>query len=107
MMGTESKDCIVGMVERQTMYLWIGKLQARAVCCPNKAFIALIQSTDMPVNSIIADNGTEFHGHREIEISTGTNFIFATPHHARERGAMKKPTVAFVNTFQKGIPCIN
>lgn len=86
MMGTGSKDCIVTIVERQTRYLWIGKLQARTVCCLNEAVIAFIQSTDMPVLSITADNGTEFHGYRDIESSTGTKFYFATPHHAWERG---------------------
>ncbi len=36
--------------------------------------------------SITADNGTEFHGCRDIEAATGVVFYFALPHHSRERG---------------------
>ena len=39
-----------------------------------------------PFLSITADNGTEFHGYKQIEEQTGTRFYFATPHHSWERG---------------------
>ena len=38
------------------------------------------------MRTITADNGTEFHGYAAIERATGTQFYFATPHHAWERG---------------------
>ena len=38
------------------------------------------------MHTITADNGTEFHDYATIERRTGTQFYFATPHHAWERG---------------------
>ena len=38
------------------------------------------------IKTITSDNGTEFHGYREIEAAGGVTFYFATPHHAWERG---------------------
>jgi IS30 family transposase len=32
------------------------------------------------------DNGTEFHGYKQLEKLTGTTVYFATPHHSWERG---------------------
>jgi IS30 family transposase len=84
--GKGDKDCIVTLVERKTRYVWIGKLQARTVCCLNDAVMAFISTTSIPVFSITADNGTEFHGYKDIENATGTKFYFANPHHAWERG---------------------
>ncbi|MCE5192010.1 MAG: IS30 family transposase, partial [Actinomycetia bacterium] len=36
--------------------------------------------------TITADNGSEFHGYKQIEEATGVPFYFATPHHSWERG---------------------
>jgi transposase, IS30 family len=36
--------------------------------------------------TITADNGTEFHGYREIEAATGVPIYFATPDRSWERG---------------------
>ncbi len=85
-MGKGGKDCIVTMVERRTRYLWIGKLAERTVACLNAAVIRFIHSTSYPVLSITSDNGTEFHGYKDIEAATDTKFYFAHPHHAWERG---------------------
>jgi transposase, IS30 family len=38
------------------------------------------------IRTITVDNGTEFHGYKDIEESTGTMIYFATPHHSWERG---------------------
>jgi len=45
----------------------IGQLKARTVTELNRAVIDLIDSTPLPVLSITADNGTEFHGYKQIE----------------------------------------
>lgn len=80
------KPCIVTLVERKTGYVMIGKLGARTVAELNRAAIHLITSAPLPVYTITADNGTEFHGYKHIEAATSARFYFATPHHSWERG---------------------
>lgn len=82
----KGKPCIVTLVERATGYLLIGKMKARTVAELNRATLALLSTTKLPVRTITADNGTEFHGYKHIEAETGTQFFFATPHHSWERG---------------------
>lgn len=86
MLGKGSKRCIATLVERKTGYLIIGILDARTVECLNAKVIELIGRHNMPFLSITADNGTEFHGYKDIEQATKTTFFFATPHHSWERG---------------------
>ncbi len=56
----------------------LGGAPAEAQCGPRRGGGA--------VRTITADNGTEFHGYAAIERATHTQFYFATPHHAWERG---------------------
>lgn len=82
-----TKHCIVTLVERATGYVMIGKLKARNVAELNRATLALLSDAPMPVRTITADNGTEFHGYARIEERTSVPFYFATPHHSWERGS--------------------
>ena len=80
------KHCIVTLVERTVGFTLIAKLSARNVAELNRATIRLIEQSPLPVLTITADNGTEFHGYKAIESATGVQFFFATPHHSWERG---------------------
>lgn len=84
-LGT-GKPCIVTLVERTTGYVTIGKLRARTTAELNQATLALLASAPLPVRTITADNGTEFHAYKGIEAQSGARFFFATPHHSWERG---------------------
>lgn len=84
-LGT-GKPCIVTLVERATGYVAIGKLRARTTAELNQATLALLASAPLPVRTITADNGTEFHAYKDIEAQSGARFFFATPHHSWERG---------------------
>lgn len=84
--GNGAKDSLLTMVERATGYVQIHKIQARTVEQVNQATINIIKHQPNKVITITADNGTEFHGYRDIEQATGTVFYFANPHHAWERG---------------------
>jgi IS30 family transposase len=86
MLGT-GKPCVLTLVERTTGYVMIGKLRARTVVELNRVALGLITSTLLPVETITADNGTEFHGYRALEEATRVRFYFATPHHSWERGS--------------------
>jgi IS30 family transposase len=83
----KGKPCIVTLVERATGYVMIGKIKARTVAELNRATLALISEAPLPVRTITADNGTEFHGYADLEAATRTRFFFATPHHSWERGS--------------------
>jgi IS30 family transposase len=85
MLGKD-KPCVATLVERSTGYLMIGKLEARTTAELNRAVVDLLRSAPLPVRTVTADNGTEFHGYARIEEATGVPFYFATPHHSWERG---------------------
>lgn len=86
-MGKGDTHCIVTLVERKTGYLIIGKLRSRTVADLNARVIDLILKHSGKFKTITADNGTEFHGYKEIERKTGVRFYFANPHHSWERGS--------------------
>lgn len=86
-LGRGSKHCILTLVERKTGFTLIGKLVARTVENLNERMISLIKGRgDLPVRSITMDNGTEFHGYKNIESALGIPIYFARPYHSWERG---------------------
>lgn len=85
-LGKGSNHCIVSLVERKTGFVLIGKLKARTKEQTARRTIQLINQHSRRVQTITADNGTEFHCYQDIEQATGVKFYFATPHHAWERG---------------------
>ena len=84
-LGTD-RHCLLTLVDRKTGFTMIGKLEARTVEVTNRCAIVLINNATRRVRSVTVDNGTEFHGYKEIEAATGADFFFATPHHSWERG---------------------
>lgn len=80
------KPCIVTMVERASGYVLIGKLPNRTAQATNQRIITMIRNAGLPFLTLTSDNGTEFHGYRDIEAATGTTVYFARPHHPWERG---------------------
>lgn len=81
------KPCILTMVERATGYVLIGKLANATTHATNRRAIALMTRARLPFRTLTSDNGTEFHGYREIEAATGAVVYFARPHHPWERGS--------------------
>ena len=84
--GKGGKHCIVSLVERVTGCVLIGKLRQRTVAALNHRLLQLISDYSHLFKTITADNGTEFHGYRQIEQITGIPIYFATPYHSWERG---------------------
>jgi IS30 family transposase len=80
------RHCVVTLVERVTGCVLLGKLRSRSVAAVNRRVIQLVRSHAHLFKTITVDNGTEFHGYRDIELATGTTFYFATPYHSWERG---------------------
>jgi len=86
MIGAADKHCVLTLVDRKTGYVFIGKLPQRTVQAANQRAISMIKAARRPVKTLTLDNGTEFHGYKDIEASTRTTIYFATPHHSWERG---------------------
>ena len=84
--GAGSKHCIVTLVERASGCTLIGKLANHTTAELNRCVIRLIREQQHLFKTITVDNGTEFHGYKQIESATGVKFYFATPYHAWERG---------------------
>jgi IS30 family transposase len=84
-LGTD-KHCLLTLVDRKTGFTIIGKLTARTVEATNRRAIELINNAARRIRSVTVDNGTEFHGYKDIEAATGADFFFAAPHCSWERG---------------------
>ena len=85
-MGGADQHCALTLVDRKTGYLFIGKLNQRTVEAATQRATSIIQSARHRVRTLTLDNGTEFHGYKEIEATTKAKVYFATPHHSWERG---------------------
>jgi len=85
-MGRSDKDCILTLVDRKSGLTKISKLKNKTKKETNKKLLKLLKILGSKVKTITADNGTEFHGYREIENKTGVKFYFCTPFHSWERG---------------------
>ena len=81
---SQGRHTAVTMVERTTGYLAMGKLVRHTAAECTARCVELIARHQ--VLTVTADNGSEFHGYRDIEAETGSLFYFATPHHSWERG---------------------
>lgn len=85
MHGKPHRSCILTMVCRKSLYLKIIKLENKSKDEVFQKLVPTIQN--MELKTISADNGTEWHGFRDIEKSTKIKFYFAKPYHSWERGS--------------------
>jgi IS30 family transposase len=81
------RACLLTLVERSTGYAVVAWLPHRTVLAVNRAATRLIRESGWPFKTITWDNGTEFHGYRELEQALGVQCYFAYPHHPWERGS--------------------
>ena len=96
------RDCLLTLVERTTGLAKVVRLPHRTVLAVNRATIGLIQRSGLPFKTITWDNGTEFHGYRQIEEATGVRCFFAYPHHPWERGSNENFNGLIRQYFRKG-----
>jgi IS30 family transposase len=94
--------CLLTLVERSTGLAQVVRLPHRTVLAVNRATIGLIQRSGLPFKTITWDNGTEFHGYRQIEQATGVRCFFAYPHHPWERGSNENFNGLIRQYFRKG-----
>jgi IS30 family transposase len=84
--GCDRHHCIVTLVERKTGFVIIKKITARTAEQVTAVCIKAIKEHDRMFKTITFDNGTEFHGYKDIEKATSVKFYFAEPYHSWERG---------------------
>src|SRR5918993_229909 len=85
-MGAGSKDCVVSLVERKTGLVLVGKLADRTAGSLSRRAISLMGRHAGRVETVTADNGTEFHDYKRVEGLTGGGFLFPRPLHSWGRG---------------------
>lgn len=86
-MGRGATHCLVTLVERVSGLAIIKKIAARTKALTTRAITDAIQRRGIQCNTITFDNGTEFHGYRDIERKLNIRCYFATPYHSWERGS--------------------
>lgn len=82
----KGKACVLTLVERKSGLIRIAKLSGATAEETTRSAVRLLLGELHPVHSITTDNGSEFHGFKDIERLLDTKVYFATPHHAWERG---------------------
>ena len=85
-MGKDGRHCLLTLVERMTRWTRIVKLPARQAREVNKALAREIRSGRLRMKSLTLDNGTEFHGFKQMQDELGIEVYFAQPYHSWERG---------------------
>lgn len=94
--------CLLTLVERATGFGVIVRLPHRTVRAVTRATIDLIRTSGLPFKTITWDNGTEFHGYRQIEQATSVRCYFAYPHRPWERGSNENFNGLARQYFKKG-----
>lgn len=84
--GKDHKGAIVTAVERKTLYTCISHVSSRKADIVAKAIIRMFKPFKEKVLTITADNGKEFSGHKHISDALETEFYFADPYSAWQRG---------------------
>jgi transposase, IS30 family len=96
------KACVVTLVERVTGVVLVEKTPNRTAKSVNRALLRAIRRSPLPVMTITADNGTEFHGYRKVEAATGVTIYFARPYHPWERGTNENTNGLLRQYWPKG-----
>ena len=86
-MGRDLHHCALTMVERKTGLSTITKMESRQAHSVTKAAIATVMLRVQEFKTITFDNGTEFHGYKDLENRFPLKCYFATPYHSWERGS--------------------
>ncbi len=84
--GKDLHHCILTLVERQTGFAIIKKMDSRTAPVATRAAVSAIGRLPQDFRTITLDNGTEFHDYKAWEEHFPLQCYFATPYHSWERG---------------------
>ncbi len=85
--GRDRHHCILTLVERKSGFAIIKKLESRTAASATQAALDAIKDHQARFKTITFDNGTEFHGYKDLELHFPLKCYFATPYHSWERGS--------------------
>ena len=102
-MGKDGRHCLLTLVERMTRWTRIVKLPARQAQEVNKALAREIRSGRLKMKSLTLDNGTEFHGFKQMKDELGIDVYFAQPYHSWERGTNENTNGLIRQYLPKGM----
>lgn len=102
-MGKDGRHCLLTLVDRKTRQARILKLPARQSAEVNKALIREVRAGRLTIKSLTLDNGTEFHGFKELEEKLGIEVYFAQPYHSWERGTNENTNGLIRQYLPKGM----
>lgn len=98
----KGKAALVTVVERKSGLVHIGRLNSVGADDTLWRTLELMAPESWRVHTITADNGSEFHMYRQLELKLGCQVYFATPHHAWERGSNENANGLIRQYFPKG-----
>jgi len=84
--GAQHQKAILTLVERKSKYTLAIKLPDRDKKTLRKKMISIFKQSPLPVKTITSDNGKEFADHLTIAAQLKTEFYFAQPGQAWQRG---------------------
>lgn len=85
--GANHQGVLVTITERTTNYLLMKRVDDKSAEKTRQAIVDLLKQSGLPVLTLTSDNGTEFADYEQIARALKTDFYFAHPYHAWERGA--------------------
>lgn len=100
--GLGHKTAILSMVERVSKFTLLQKLDAVTANATSQAMVSKLRPYRNWVHTITADNGKEFAGHQFVARKLKTEFYFAKPYHAWERGLNENTNGLIRQYFPKG-----
>lgn len=102
-MGPDGRHCVLTLVERKTGLVAIQKMSARTAEEASTALGRAIMKFGRRIKTITLDNGTEFHGYKEVERVWAVKFYFATPYKSYERATNENTNGLIRQYLPKGM----
>jgi IS30 family transposase len=101
--GRDRHHCILTLVERACGLAIIKKLESRTAAEVIRAATDAIKEHEANFKTLTLDNGTEFHGYKELEDRFSVKCYFATPYHSWERGSNENLNGLIRQYLPKGV----
>ena len=96
--SSSDRHCVLTLVERTTGCVLLGKLPSRSAAATNRRVIGLIRRHRTLFKTITVDNGTEFHGYRDVERLPGRRSTSQRPTTPGNAARTRTRTVSFGST---------
>jgi IS30 family transposase len=99
--GQNHKGALVTIVERNSKFTLIKRVETKHADGVTAAMITLLKPYSDKVHTITADNGKEFAGHETMSKELNTQVYFAHPYSSWERGLNENTNGCVVSIFRK------